>query len=206
MVAMLGSIMPAPLAMPTRLPWPTLARRTLGYRSVVMMDRAASRRLRWPTEVDAVGTAANVASMGRRQPMTPVELGKIWLAAMPSALATPAHRRGAVVTPSGAHTFEILLLTTMAPRDGSSRRRRPTMTGAPGKALRVKTAAKSAVGLSSTMRVRFMAAGLGTSTGTNSKRAVPTRKPAGRMAWVESQAWCASREAKVNVVLAMAGT
>jgi hypothetical protein len=48
-----------------------------------------------------------------------------------------------------------------------------------------------------------MAAGLGTSAGTNSKRVVPTRKPTGKMAWVESQAWCASREAKVRVVLAM---
>jgi hypothetical protein len=135
--------------------------------------------------------------------MTPVELGRIWPGAMPSAPATPAHRRSAVATPSGAHTFEILLLTTIAPRDGSSRRRRPMMTGAPGKALRVKTAAKSGVGLSSAMRVRFMAAGLGTSTGTNSKRVEPTRKPAGKMAWVESQARCASREAKVRVVLAM---
>ena len=61
-------------------------------------------------------------------------------------------------------------------------------TGAPGKALRVNLAANAGVGRSSAMSVTFMRDGFGTSTGTNSRDAVPTRKPAGSPAWDSSQA------------------
>src|SRR5688572_9097704 len=74
--------------------------------------------------------------------------------------------------------------------------------GAPGKALRVNTAAKSGVGRSSASRVRVMRAGLGASAGVKANEAVPTRKPAGRGACVSSQARCSACEAKVSCVLA----
>ena len=97
--------------------------------------------------------------------------------------------------------MEILLLTMMALRVGSPSRWRPTITGAPGKALRVKTAAKFGVGRSSAMRVSVIFAGLGASRGVKSNRAVPTRKPAGSAACAASHAWWASREANVREVL-----
>ncbi len=75
------------------------------------------------------------------------------------------------------------------------------MTGAPGKALRVNIAAKSGVGWSSAMSVSVIFAGFGTSNGVKSKRVVPTRKPAGRAAWVASQARCSAREANASWVL-----
>ena len=64
--------------------------------------------------------------------------------------------------------------------------------------MRVNTAAKSGVGRSSAMRVSVIFAGLGASRGMNSKRAVPTRKPAGSAAWSASQARCAARSGKVG--------
>jgi hypothetical protein len=66
------------------------------------------------------------------------------LAGRPSSVAAAPATRSASATPPGAQTFEILLLMMIAPRVGSARRARPTRIGAPGKALRVKTAAKSA--------------------------------------------------------------
>ncbi len=203
MVARWGSIMPAPLAMPTTLPSPTVARRTLGYRSVVMIDWAASSRLAWPRLAAAVGTAPTMASMGMRQPITPVELGSTSVGRRPRAPATAAHRRSAVASPSGARTFETLLLTTMAPRVGSARRRRPMMTGAPGNALRVKTAAKSGVGRSGASNVMLMVAAWPVSAAVNGKRVVPARNPRGKTACVASQARCASRVGKVRFVLAI---
>ena len=65
----------------------------------------------------------------------------------------------------------------------------------------MKTAAKSGVGWSSAMSVSVIFAGLGASRGVKSNRIVPTRKPAGSRACDASQAWCASREAKVRWVL-----
>ena len=104
--------------------------------------------------------------------------------------------RSAASTPPGAQTLEILLFTRIAPSAGSARRRRPITIGAPGKALRVNTAAKSGVGRSSTISVSVISAGLGTSRGVNAKRVVPTRKPAGNRACVASQARWTEREVK----------
>lgn len=75
------------------------------------------------------------------------------------------------------------------------------MTGAPGNALRVKTAAKSGVGRSSARSVSVIFAGLGASRGVNSNRVVPTRKPAGRADCAASHARCAARLANVRFVL-----
>jgi hypothetical protein len=49
-----------------------------------------------------------------------------------------------------------------------------------------------------------MRAGFGTSTGTNSTAAVPTRKPSGNADCVSSQARCSAAPAKVREVLGMA--
>src|SRR5688572_24005140 len=94
----------------------------------------------------AWGKAASMASTGRRQPMTPVELGNTAAPGRPSSSPAAADTRSAAATPSGAQTLATLVLTTTAPTAGSSMRRRPTITGAPGKALRVNTPAKSGVG------------------------------------------------------------
>jgi hypothetical protein len=51
------------------------------------------------------------------------------------------------------------------------------------------------------MRVSVILAGFGASRGVNSKRVVPTRKPAGSAACAASHARCASREENVRVVL-----
>jgi hypothetical protein len=79
-------------------------------------------------------------------------------------------------------TFEILLLIMIAPSVASASRFRPTITGAPGKALRVNIAAKDVVGSSRAMNVCVIFAGFGASVGMNSKRVQPTRNPAGSAA------------------------
>jgi hypothetical protein len=94
----------------------------------------------------ACGRASIIGSTGRLQPMTPVEEGNTCRGFSPSTRAVSVQIRSAVSTPAGAHTLEILLLMMIAPRSGSCSRWRPTTTGAPGRALRVKTAAKSGVG------------------------------------------------------------
>ena len=147
------------------------------------------------------GSAASISSTGSRHPITPVELGRTSGGRKPSSRAVAAHNRSAASTPPGAQTLEILLFTRIAPSAGSASRRRPMRTGAPGKAFRVKTAAKSGVGRSSAMRVSVISAGLGTSRGVKAKRVVPTRKPAGNPACVASQARCTGREEKTLAVL-----
>src|SRR5581483_3978529 len=94
----------------------------------------------------ACGSDSIIASVGNPQPMTPVELGSTWSDFTASKCATSAQTRSLSSTPPGAQTFEILLFTIMALNAGADKRFRPTITGAPGKALRVNTAPKSAVG------------------------------------------------------------
>jgi hypothetical protein len=101
-----------------------------------------------------------IASTGRPQPMTPVELGRISEGANPSSRAVSAQIRSDASTPPGAHTLEILLFTRIAPSDGAPSLPAADDTGAPGKAFRVKTAAKSAEGRSSAMSVSVILAGL----------------------------------------------
>ena len=117
-----------------------------------------------------------------------MELGRIWLAPSCSSRAVSAHTRSDASTPPGAQTFDTLLFTTQAASRGPESRSLPTITGAPGKALRVNIAAKAGVGCSSAISVSVIFAGLGASRGTKSKRAWPTRKPAGNAACAASHA------------------
>ena len=101
-----------------------------------------------------------------------------------SSAATVAHTLSASATPPGAHTFEILLLITMAcSASDVARRFLPTMIGAPGNAFFVNIAANVALGWSSAMSVTAILAGLsGSSRGRKPNRAVPTRNPRGSAA------------------------
>mmetsp|Transcript_38510 Transcript_38510/g.103230 ORF Transcript_38510/g.103230 Transcript_38510/m.103230 type:complete len:310 (-) Transcript_38510:215-1144(-) len=146
MVAMLGSIMPAPFAKATmRAPpgnsWDT----TFGYRSVVQMPSAPGTADSACKLWTAAGTAAFISSTGRRQPMTPVEHGSTAPAppARPRASATAPHTASLAASPSPpGQTLDTLLLTTIACRGFlSASRRRPTRTGQPGNALEVNTSA-----------------------------------------------------------------
>ena len=151
----------------------------------------------------APGRASIMGFTGSLQPMTPVELGKTSRSATPRRRAAAEATSSAASTPPGAQTFETLLFTTQAASRGPERRSRPTITGAPGKALRVNLAANEGVGASRAMSVSAILAGLGASTGVNSRRAVPTRKPLGRRLWVSNQARCAARLPKMSWVLGM---
>ena len=92
------------------------------------------------------------------------------------------HRRFESSTPPPrAHTFEILLLITIAPNFWVESISRPILIGAPGKAFCVNTAPHWVVGSSGTISVRVIVFGSGASCGTNLKLDVPTRKPSGRV-------------------------
>ncbi len=137
------------------------------------MASAAGRMLSPCSAATAPGSASTIAFTGSRQPMTPVDEGSTSFAPTPRSRAAAPATSSAAATPSGAQTFEILLFTTQAASRGSARRARPTITGAPGKAFRVNFAANDGVGSSAAMTTRFIRAGLGTSTGTNSSRVRP---------------------------------
>mmetsp|Transcript_17011 Transcript_17011/g.47787 ORF Transcript_17011/g.47787 Transcript_17011/m.47787 type:complete len:290 (+) Transcript_17011:18-887(+) len=151
MVAMLGSIMPAPLAIPTtRAPFDRVRLRTLGKRSVVMMALAASS-----TDSDckfwiACGTTSAASSLaGSFHPMTPVDDGRTESAeSNPSASATDWQTSSASASPSPPeHTLETLLLMTNACSGlPLASRFLPTLTGAPGNRFDVNTAAQLSVG------------------------------------------------------------
>mmetsp|Transcript_82120 Transcript_82120/g.163560 ORF Transcript_82120/g.163560 Transcript_82120/m.163560 type:complete len:331 (-) Transcript_82120:27-1019(-) len=195
-VAISGSIMPAPFAKPTNDPPHARALRSLGKRSVVMILRAAGRAEPRRSASAASGRASSMRATGRRQPMTPVESGST-ASAPPSSLsasAAPRHTSSLAATPSpAAQTLEILLLTTRACKAlPAARRCRPTLTGAPGKRFWVKVAAQLSVGWSSAMSVRFMTAvAPSSSAGENVKPHTPTRKPSGSCC-VSSCCKCAS--------------
>ena len=89
-----------------------------------------------------------------------VDDGSTASAGMPRSLPVSTQIASLSASPPGAQTLEILLLTTIAPRAGPARRLRPTITGAPGKALRVNIAAKASVGSSRATSVTVMADGL----------------------------------------------
>mmetsp|Transcript_40050 Transcript_40050/g.87458 ORF Transcript_40050/g.87458 Transcript_40050/m.87458 type:complete len:238 (+) Transcript_40050:893-1606(+) len=134
----------------------------------------------------AAGIAAIISATGSRQPMTPVEQGRTaeFPPSSPSALATPSQTSSLAATPSPAgNTLEILLFTTTACSGfPSASLLRPTMTGAPGMAFLVKTAAQSSVGLSRQIRFRFMGRTFPViSAGENLRPAAPTRKPWGNI-------------------------
>src|SRR5262245_55917317 len=99
------------------------------------MPSAAGRIDEFVSAAAVWGRADEIASTGRPQPITPVELGRIWFAEKPRRRAVSAQIRSLASTPPGAQTFEILLFTMIAPSVGSSSRLRPTITGAPGNAF-----------------------------------------------------------------------
>mmetsp|Transcript_43035 Transcript_43035/g.84589 ORF Transcript_43035/g.84589 Transcript_43035/m.84589 type:complete len:201 (+) Transcript_43035:785-1387(+) len=192
MVAMFGSIMPAPLAIPTtRAPPRRVRLRSFGYRSVVMIARAAVKASPPPaaSSTAAAGTTSPASSSaGSRHPITPVLLGSTAAAppANPKAAAAAAHTRSVAAAPSPpAHTFDTLLFTASAWIGApDARRARPTVTGAPGKRLRVNTAPHTSVGTSRATRVHWIlrAPMAGASTGMKRPGALPHRNPAGRVA------------------------
>jgi hypothetical protein len=142
MVAMSGSIMPAPFAIPTIEPPPTggpadlgievgghdpLGRRQHGAAG----ERAHGRREGPEDRVDGKAPADDA---GRARE----DLGR----GEPEQARPSAQTRSAAPTPPGAHTLEILLLTMIAASDGSPSLRGRRSPGAPGNAFLVKTAAK----------------------------------------------------------------
>ena len=153
---------------------------TFGYRSVVQMPFAAGSALpRW-SDAAAAGMAFTSSEAGIRQPMMPVEHGRTEFGGAPRAFAAAAATFCAASTPPGAQTFDTLLLITMACSEAAGRavRARPTMTGAPGNAFFVNSAANDGDGLSRAMTVSVMAIVLeGSSGGTKLNDDVPTRKP-----------------------------
>mmetsp|Transcript_9451 Transcript_9451/g.16202 ORF Transcript_9451/g.16202 Transcript_9451/m.16202 type:complete len:355 (+) Transcript_9451:390-1454(+) len=161
MVAILGSIIPAPLAIPTsRAPFSNSLAANLGYRSVVMMPVAASNAP-GALKSSKCGRASTISSTGKRQPMTPVELGKTHLPLGNCRfLANSSQILWEALTPpssSGGETLLILLFTTRAWIFSFSRSRcRPSFTGAPGKAFWVKVAATCSEASSKQITVSFI--------------------------------------------------
>mmetsp|Transcript_57011 Transcript_57011/g.129172 ORF Transcript_57011/g.129172 Transcript_57011/m.129172 type:complete len:276 (-) Transcript_57011:60-887(-) len=180
-----------------------------------MMDRAASTAFRSSDTADSThcGRARSMLGTGRDQPMMPVEQGRTIRArfAAPSRPRSPSRMARSAPSPvqmssddcspepgsPPGHTLEILLLTTMACRGPpSARRLRPTFTGAPGKALVVKSAVQASVGSSSRIKVRLMGRStrVGSSTGSKVSFDLPMRKPCGRSPWVSRNCWCFTSE------------
>ena len=180
-VAMLGSIMPAPLATPTTLALPARALRTLGKASVVMIARATGRMDEACRPAAREGSAERISATGSCQPMMPVEALKKSSPGAPITAPRPARSSSASSRPRGVQTFEILLFTSTPRVTLRARRSRPRRTGAPGKRLRVNTPAKLAVGSSRAISERFIASGSATARSRGKKRmgAVPQRKPSG---------------------------
>ena len=148
MVAMLGWIMPAPLATPTmRQRWPAsakLACATLGPTSVVRMACEKASMPPGERRVTASGSASRTFLSGRTTPMTPVEATKISLSSQRSSSAARARVRRAASRPSRPVTAFAQPALTTTPFT------RPPLffsadfdstTGAARNLLRVKTAA-----------------------------------------------------------------
>mmetsp|Transcript_9707 Transcript_9707/g.21043 ORF Transcript_9707/g.21043 Transcript_9707/m.21043 type:complete len:302 (-) Transcript_9707:487-1392(-) len=151
-VAMLGSIIPAPLATPTiRVPSDKVLLLNFGYLSVVMIASAAAKALSDCKASIAMGTMSSANSFaGKRHPITPVDEGRTELAPPGrfKFLATTSQTDSAAATPSPpGQTLETLLLITSAWSGWPPERRvLPTLTGHPGNLLLVKTAAQLSVG------------------------------------------------------------
>ena len=158
MVAMLGMIMPEPLAMPATvkgLPSMTPVRSDiLGFRSVVMMALATWARLFGANPAANWGTAGSSLVRLSGCPMTPVEARSTSSAGHPRAFATISAEASAAFRPtSPVQALAWPALTRMALA-------RPFLifslhhsTGAAATRFRVKTPATTA-GSSATMRPR----------------------------------------------------
>ena len=145
-VAMLGAIIPAPLAMAPIVsvspPSEKRTRASLGRVSVVRMARAASAPASRPRRVAARAMPARTLSMGRRVPMTPVEATTTSVGAQPIAFAVTAaiSRASAIPGAPVAALAQPALITTARARP-AARCSRDTITGAAWARLVVKTAA-----------------------------------------------------------------
>jgi hypothetical protein len=158
---MFGSIIPEPLAthvIVASLP-ATLAESAFGYVSVVMIPSA-------PTSGSSCRSAAmprsprSIFSIGSGTPITPVELTSTRSAVVRSSAAAAAAMRRAFSTPAAPVATLLTLLFTTTPRSTPPRIvSRPRTTGAPGKWLRVKTAA-AAASTSLAKSARSLAVGL----------------------------------------------
>ena len=117
MVAMLGWIMPEPLAMPPRCavlpPRENSTAADLTFVSVVSMASAAGRPSVERPETSASMPAA-MGEMSSLWPMTPVEATTTSLAGMPSASAARAHIFCATSSPSALQVLALPLLQRMA--------------------------------------------------------------------------------------------
>src|SRR5450759_3288304 len=146
MVAMLGLIMPEPLAMPPtvhRTPSTSNATATsLAKVSVVMMATAASAP---PPGVSAVAAAwmpGRTASIGIGTLVTPVDATITWCGSQPSAVAVACAMAMASSVPcSPVHALALPELTTVARIDPCAMCARETFTGGAAMVLVVKTAA-----------------------------------------------------------------
>ena len=178
MVARFGSIIPAPLAMPTMLPPPTVDAAHLRV-EVGGHDALGGRqhRLAAAAPPRPRARASSIASTGSRQPMTPVERRQHLPGSSPSARADRrADPLRGLHAAGRAHVGDLVVHHHRAERGllqplAADDHRRA------GKAFLVNIAAKAGVGSSSAISVRVIFAGLGTSTGMNSRRVRPTRKP-----------------------------
>ena len=159
MVAMLGSIIPEPLATHVMVALPSDADSALGCVSVVMIPSAPTSGS--PCRSPAMPrTPVSIFSTGNCTPMTPVELTSTLPASVPSSFAAAAAMRRAFSTPrSPVATLLTLLLAMIARSTPPLMVSRPRVMGAPGNWLRVKTAA-AAASTSLAKSVRSRASGL----------------------------------------------
>ena len=121
-VAMLGRIMPAPLAMPVtvtvRPPSTTWRLMAFGCVSVVMMACAARNQLPLFASAKAAGKPATTRSAGSCSMITPVENGSTCCATTPNWRAMASHTKRARARPSApVPAFALPVLITIARMD-----------------------------------------------------------------------------------------
>ena len=139
-VAMLGSIMPTPLATPTMRAAPTDVLATFETVSVVMMPVATRSASTDGNDAGMAARPARTRSIGYWRPITPVEAISTSPAVQPSAVATPATTSRALARPtSPVATLAFLEITTTACAVGDDRCSRLTRTLGPAKLLVVNT-------------------------------------------------------------------
>mmetsp|Transcript_15251 Transcript_15251/g.27718 ORF Transcript_15251/g.27718 Transcript_15251/m.27718 type:complete len:332 (-) Transcript_15251:627-1622(-) len=151
-VAIFGSIIPAPLATPTILvPSDNVLLLNFGYLSVVIIASAAAKALSVCKASIAFGAISSANSFaGKRHPITPVDEGSTELAPPGRfkfvATASQTDSAAAIPSPPGQTLETLLLMTSAWSGCPPERRDFPTMTGHPGNLLLVKTAAQLSVG------------------------------------------------------------
>jgi hypothetical protein len=131
-VAMSGAIIPEPLATQVMVASPTRSERALGWVSVVMIPSAPMIGSS-PRPADIPCTPRSMISIGRRTPITPVELTSTLSGVQPISAAAAAAMRRAFSSPcSPVATLLTLLLAKIARSRPPRIVSRPSSTGAPG--------------------------------------------------------------------------